>query len=1081
MWSNRKILIHAALIALCVLCAIPNVSGSGKSAPLPDNSETDSPEQQTKTITGTVRDDTGEALGSVGVQVKGSQTGVVTDMEGNYSINVPDEDAILVFSYVGYKTQEVAVGNRSTADVILLNADLTLDELVVVGYGVQKKKLVTGATVQVSGSDLQKLNTASALTSMQSQAPGVNIVQNNGQPGAGFKINIRGLGTVGNFSPLYVIDGMAGGDINALNPSDIESIDVLKDAASAAIYGARAANGVILVTTRQGKSGKISVTYDGFYGVQNVYKMPALLDARQYMAIMDEINFNEGLAEYNWPSILGQYYEQAANGSWKGTNWIDEMRNKNAPTTNHSVNMTGGSDRSVFSMGLSYTGQEGTFGSTVASEYHRVTFRLNSNHVLWKNGDLKVLQVGENLLFSHIENNGIQTGNQYGNDISNALRAEPLMPLYNAKGDYFDYNDMKAMGLDRLDPMMSNPIALMEYERGYNKSKNYALNGALNLQLQPIKGLIIKTQFGYKLSASTFRSFQKPYVLSSTTSRNNSEVTQNMEAGWNWTWENTANYKFAPAERHHVDVLVGQSMEKWGMGEYLQARNINSLFDDFDHAYIDNTPEITTATVINGNPWGAGALVSFFGRINYDYDEKYMLSLIMRRDGSSNFARGRRWGTFPSVSAGWVASNESFMEGASDYLDFLKLRASWGQNGNCNISNFQYLSTISFDATAAYSFGNNVNAQQTGGYADKLSNPDISWETQEQLDLGLDARFFNARLNLTFDWYSRTTKDWLVQAPVLGAYGMGTSGAPYINGGDVKNSGIEIAANWKDRLESGLSYGVYVNYSRNRNKVTRIANSEGILHGFSHAFTQGVLEMYRAETGFPIGYFWGYKTDGIFQNQADIDAWKAAGNGILQPAPQPGDVKFTDLNRDGTIDRNDKTNLGDGHPDSRIGFGLNLGYKGFDFSITGYGAMEVQIAKNYRKFADSPKENYTTDVYRRWHGEGTSNLWPRLTSGSHANYMNFSQIFVEDADYLKIQNVTLGYDLKHVFPRIPFGQLRIYVQAQNLFTFTKYSGMDPEIGYTPTDNSGDHEWANGIDLGNYPNPRTYLLGLNVKF
>ena len=666
-------------------------------------------------VTGTVVDDSGETLIGVNVVEKGTTNGVVTNLNGNFSLTV-SSGATLDVSCIGYLPTAVKVEEGKSSYAITLREDQQiLGEVVLIGYGVQKKKLVTGSTVQVSGENLQKLSTNNALSAMQSQTPGVNIVQSSGQPGSSFNVSIRGLGTIGNYAPLYVIDGVAGGDINNLNPADIESMDVLKDAASAAIYGARAANGVIFVTTKQGKSGKITVTYDGYYGVQNLYKMPSTLNAQQYMAIMDEVNFNGGSEPYNWQKILGTYYQDAVDGTWKGTNWMDAMRNKNAPTQNHSANISGGNDISIFSMGLSYTGQEGILGAPVASDYNRTTFRLNSSHVLLKSGNLDIIKVGENLTFAHTTNNGIQTGNQYNSDISNALRAIPVMPLYNEKGEYFNYEDMKAMGLVGLDAMMSNPIAYMVYERGYNKSKNYNLNIAGNLQIQPIKDLIFKTQFGYKMSASTYRSFQEPYSLSSTVSRQNSQVTQNMNSGWSYSWENTLNYKFKLAKSNHFDVLVGQTIEKWGMGEYLQVQNNNSLFDDFDHAWIDNTPEVTNATRVNGNPWDAGSLASFFGRINYDYDERYLVSVIMRADGSSNFARDHRWGYFPSVSAGWVLTNESFMEGTENILNFFKLRASWGQNGNCNIDNFQYLSTISFDATAAYSFGNNAGAQQTGG------------------------------------------------------------------------------------------------------------------------------------------------------------------------------------------------------------------------------------------------------------------------------------------------------------------------------------------------------------------------------
>jgi len=408
-------------------------------------------------------------------------------------------------------------------------------------------------------------------------------------------------------------------------------------------------------------------------------------------------------------------------------------------------------------------------------------------------------------------------------------------------------------------------------------------------------------------------------------------------------------------------------------------------------------------------------------------------------------------------------------------MDFLKLRASWGQNGNCNISNFQYLATVSFDNTAAYSFGNNKDSQTTGGYANILPNPNVKWETSEQLDLGLDARFLNSRLNVAFDWYNKKTKNWLVKAPQLASYG---TGAPYINGGDVVNKGFELALGWNDHIGKDFTYGVNTNLAYNKNKVTRIANSEGIIHGVENVLSQGTTEMYRAQVGKPIGYFYGYKTAGIFQNQADIDAWRKAGNGILQSNPQPGDVKFVDLNHDGKITSDeDKTDIGNPHPDFTLGLGLSFAYKGFDLNIAAHGAFGQQIAKSYRKFVDGRHENYTTDVYERWHGEGTSNKMPRLTAGSNANYQNISDIYIENGDYLKVQNITFGYDFKKLFPKMCFSQARLFVTAENLFTITSYSGMDPEIGY----GGGTHTWASGIDIGFYPSPRTYLVGVNLKF
>ncbi|GHT72361.1 SusC/RagA family TonB-linked outer membrane protein [Bacteroidia bacterium] len=1037
-------------------------------------------------ISGTVLDAGNDPVVGVTVMVKGTTTGVTTGINGDYNITAPS-DGTLVFSLVGMGTYEEAIAGRGRIDVVLSDNAQAIDEVVVMGYGVQKKKLVTGATVQVGGEDLQKLSTTSALTAMQSQTAGVSIIQSSGQPGEGFKVNIRGIGTTGNSAPLYVIDGVAGGDINNLNPADIESIDVLKDAASAAIYGARSANGVILVTTKGGKlvrGGKdaplkMSVTYDGYVGFQNVYKMPELLDAKQYMAIMDEVRFNEGGSAWDWQSILGSRYDDVTSGNWSGTNWLNEMRNKNAPIQNHAVNVSGGNDISTFSLGVSRTEQEGIYGYPVQSDYGRTTARLNSDHVILRIGNLDVIKLGETFTYAYSTKSGIGIGDIYWNDIYNMMTGVPIMPLYNDNGEYFAADDKAAMGLNGLNAAFANPIGDMVYRRGHELSKNYNMQASANVQIQPIKDLVVRSQFGYRMSGNTYRQFSPTFKLSATNERSQNEVRQSGGLGWNYTIDNTINYKFA-IDENHFDVLLGQSVEKWGMGESMEAFNVESSFNDFEHAYIDNTGAVSSRTSVTGSPWGAGALASFFGRVNYDYNEKYMLSLVMRADGSSNFARGKRWGYFPSVSAGWLLTNETFMEGVSSWMDYFKLRASWGQNGNCNIPNFQYNATVALSNDVIYAFGNNPDAYTQGGYANILPNPDVTWETSQQTDIGFDARFLRSRLNLTFDYYIKETKDWLVRAPVLGAYGMGDSGAPYINGGDVKNQGVEIALAWNDRA-GDFHYSAGANLTYNKNEVTRIANSEGIIHGPTAALFAGSAEMYRAQVGYPIGYFYGYKTEGVFQNQADIDAWKAAGKGILQSNPQPGDLKFADLTPDGVIDEKDKTQLGNSHPAVMLGCNLSAGYKGFDLSVAAYGAFGHQIAKSYRK-GDNFYENYTSDIYARWHGEGTSNKLPRLMQGNTTNWTTVSDIYIEDGDYFRFQNITLGYDFKHLFPKLPIGQLRLYFTAQNLFTITSYSGADPEVGYSPDGISGDRDsWVSGIDVGYYPNPRTYLFGVNIKF
>ncbi|HRG13894.1 MAG TPA: TonB-dependent receptor [Macellibacteroides fermentans] len=1013
-----------------------------------------------------------DGLPLIGVNVveKGTTNGTVTDFDGNFELTV-SSNAVLDISYIGFLSQEVKiVAGKTTYNVVLKEDSQALEEVVVVGYGVQKKKLVTGATVQVSGDNLQKLSTTNALGALQSQSPGVNITQSSGQPGEGFKVVIRGLGTVGSSGPLYVIDGVAGGDINALNPSDIESIDVLKDAASAAIYGARAANGVVLVTTKQGKAGKLQLSYDGYYGAQYLAKLPPLLNAREYMSMMDETRYNEASPGYDWPNLLPtDLYNSIMDGSWQGTNWIKETYNEAAPTQNHSFNLAGGTEQSKFSMGFSYTSQEGILGKPVQSQFDRYTARINSDHVLLKVKDFDAIKIGETLNFNYNTKSGIAIGNIYGNSIHNMLIGNPLLPAYDAEGNFYDYDDKVNNGWN-FDGNTGNPLAGTALSNwGLNLSKNYALQSSAYLEIQPIKNLVFRSQFGYKMTASSYRSYDGIRHLSNNTNVTMDNVYQSASSGHNITLDNTIAYKFNVADLHQFDVVVGQSVEKWGMGSNINASGNNSIFEgSFDHAWVDNTkPTELSQRGAGGSPWGEGALASFFGRANYNYKETYMASLTMRADGSSNFARGNRWGYFPSASAGWVMTNESFMEDAKSWMDFLKLRASWGQNGNASINPFQYQTTFAFDTSNGYYFDSGKKVQTVGGYADILANPDVTWETSEQLNFGLDSRFLNSRLGLTFDWYVKTTKDWLVTAPISGVWGLNP---PAVNGGDIENRGFEVALNWNDKVGE-FNYGATVNFAHNKNEVTRIANAEGIIHGDANVLSQGTTEMYRAQVGYPIGYFYGYKTAGVFQNWSQVD-----GTAAKYAGAQPGDLIFVDSNNDGKITEDDRTQIGNPHPDFTMGLNLNFSYKGFDLNITGAGAFGQQIAKSYRSFADSPLQNYTTDIFGRWTGEGTSNKLPRLTSGSHTNWQNISDIYIEDGDYLKIQNLTIGYDFKKLFPTMPLGQARLYLTAQNLFTFTGYSGMDPEIGY-----GYDKSWVSGIDLGYYPSPRTYMVGVNLKF
>lgn len=1043
--------------------------------------------QQAKKITGTVTDAMGPVIGA-NVLEKGTTNGVITDIDGNFTLNV-QPGATIVVSFIGYQPQEIVVGNQTNFKIQLKEDTELLDEVVVVGYGIQKKKLVTGATVEVKGEDIAKLNTTQALGALQSQSPGVNIQAVSGQPGDGFKINIRGAGTNGNTAPVYVIDGVAGGDINALNPADIERIDVLKDAASCAIYGSSGANGVILVTTKQGKVGKVSVSYDGNIGWANVYKMPDMLNAKEYMAVMDQVAYNNGGQPYDWSKFVDADLLTAyQNGTNPGTDWVKEFRNKNAVVTNHALNVTGGSEFSKFSTGIGYQYQDGAFGGPVKTDYRRFTFRINSEHVIYRKGDMDVIKFGENIYYQHKQNQGVQLGNQYSNDLSNALRAIPLIPVYNENGDFFMYDDLKnfgtsANGILDYTAYASNPMAHMVYNQAGN-NKNFNLNTAAYLEVQPLKNLIYKGQVSYKQWSSSWRSYLPVYRINNQgDSRDKDQTINNVSLGWNWSLTNTLSYRFDITDLHHFDVLVGTEYSKSRptYGESVEATGYNSAFGDFTHAYLHNTERKATATV-DGYPSDYGSKMSYFGRLNYDFKETYMFSAIIRADGSSKFAKGNQWGYFPSFSAGWVISNEAFMKNTASWLGFLKIRAGWGQNGNDNIPNSNWRAGYEFGDYGLYTFGSDKNGGTTGAYPNRLANPDLTWETSEQTNIGIDARFLDNRLSFTMDWYNKQTKDLLVEVGTNAASGFSSQ---YQNAGTVKNTGLELSMGWRDQIGKEFKYGVNVNMAYNKNEVTEVNNANHFIEGGNDLLAQSTGRFVRMEEGHPIGYFYGYKTDGVIQNQNDLQAYLDqnckgnAANSKQGASIKPGDLKFVDVDGNGVINDDDKTDLGNPHPDVTMGLTLSAEYKGFDFSVTTYGAFGAQVARSWRKFSDGQYENYTTEVYDYWHGEGTSNRYPLLAPGnSGQNFQAISDIYIDDADYVRIQNLTIGYDFKRIWKNCPFQQLRVYAAAQNLFTFTGYKGMDPENGRALNDKE---PWVTGVDVGNYPQPRTYMVGVNVKF
>ena len=1023
---------------------------------------------QSRIVTGTISGD-GEALIGANVREKGTNNGTITDLDGKFSLSV-NSGAVLEISYLGYETKTIHIKQQAQLNIELKADSKILEEVVVIGYGVQKKRLVTGATVQVKGEDITKLNTVSALGALQSQTPGVNITQQSGKPGDGFKVSIRGLGTIYNAEPLYVIDGVPGGDINMLNPSDIEAVDVLKDAATSAIYGARAANGVILVTTKQGKKGKVSAQYDGYVGWQNIARTVTPLNAQQYVDLIKE---SGKYTEANFQAEV-PLWDKIQSGEWTGTNWLDEMTRKNAPIQNHAFNLTGGNEFSTFSIGFSYTSQEPIIGlkknNDVKPNYERYTTRLNSEHTLVKAANFDLLQFGQTLTmgFANRSGLGMGTGNMYWNDVRNALVASPLFPAYKEDGD-FEWPVL-------LDTDAVNPLAEMYYLRSMVNSKNYSARGSFYFILQPIKDLKFRSTFGYAFNGWSSREYKPAYQLNEKIYQNTDYVSQGSGNGLQWSWDNVLSYDFTLANSHKFNTMIGMALEKWGLGEDINGNNIDSEFNDFDHAYLSNTRTVASgSTNLTGAPWSEGSLVSFFGRVTYDYKGKYMATALFRSDASSNFARGNRWGHFPSFSVGWNIAEEAFMEPTRNILDLLKLRLSWGENGNNKIPSNRYLPLIALGDkynAAWYYFGTDKGSPTIGSYPEFIANRDLKWETSRQLNIGLDTRLMNNKLGFTFDWYKKKTIDWLVQIPALGIWG---TGGPYINGGDVENTGFEISADWNDQI-GNFKYGIRGNVTHNKNKVLKIQNAEGLFEAGSGLLGHNTGNFIRAQEGYAIGYFYGYKTNGIFQNQAEIDAYvdPKTGQKIL-PDAKPGDVRFVDRNNNGAIDQDDRTKIGDPHPDFTYGLSLNLEWKGIDLSVTGYGTAGQQIAKSYRSYGNKVLDNYTTDDLARWHGEGTSNRLPSV-GGSSINWQYVSDLYIEDADFFRITNLTLGYDFKRVFRKLPLSQLRIYGTVQNLVTITGYSGMDPEVGY-----GGDTSWATGVDLGFYPGARTYMVGVNIRY
>jgi len=1046
-------------------------------------------------VSGTILSETnGEPLIGVSILVKGTTQGTISDANGGFTIQAKVGET-LKLSYIGFLGQDVKINGTKLA-IRLKEDQRSLEEVIVMGYGVQKKKLVTGATVSVKGDDLQKMSTTNALQALQGQTAGVNITSTSGQPGGGFKVNIRGVGTIGNSSPIYVVDGVITGDITYLNNSDIASIDVLKDAASCAIYGVNGANGVVLITTKSGdsvnkKNGQIS--FDAYYGIQNAARKVDLLNSQEYATLQNEQAINSGKLAY--------FSQAQIKALGTGTNWLDQMISKDVPTRNYNLAANGGNATSNYSLGLSYTQQGGIIGGTKLSNYERYNFRSNAEHKMYGNA----LKVGEHLTYSFKNQSGISDGGQYGNSLRGALSTTPLLEMYDKNGKYLDSEKSTVYNGGPWYDSEANPYAIMQLTN-QNNTKSQTLIGDVYAEFQPIKNLKIKSTFGLNYYSSAYHSYSPTYTNLSIYAYNQYEgISQSGSQGYTWNWDNTVNYVFNIKE-HKFDVLAGSSMRKY-QGSYISGSNTGTtIFGDFEHSYL-STSEITGYSMnsvilprgateteleyykrvaaakqalthsigVTGNQSAVYAQASFFGRINYNYKETYLASAILRADGSTNFAKGQQWGYFPSFSAGWVASNEPFMESTKDWMDFLKVRASWGSNGNDAIAAFNYLSIIKL-SNSQYNFGNDNSTMTNGSYPSTIGVEKTKWETSYQTNVGFDARFLNGKLNMNLDLYNKTTKDWLIAAPLLATAGVATN--PYINGGDVTNKGVEVQLSYNNKIGKDFNYSITASYANNKNTVNNIPTADGIIHGGSNNLYNNSPEFFRASAGEPIGYFWGYKTAGIFQNEAEVLAYQSNGK-VLQPSAKPGDIKYVDKNGDGKITADDKVNIGDPNPHHIFGLSLSCNYKNFDFAVSANGVAGNKLVQSYRNIANH-YGNWTSAIIGRWHGEGTSNSIPRLTE-DNSNWAEFSELYVHDGSYLRISNVTLGYDFAKTIKFKYLSQFRLYVAALNLFTFTKYDGMDPEVGRSESDAAGVYSFGQGVDLGTYPRPQTFLVGVNVKF
>lgn len=997
-----------------------------------------------KSISGTVtaaEDNLG--LPSVSIVEKGTSNGVTSDLEGKYTINVANDDAVLVFSFIGYTTQEVAVAGKTTIDLTMSTDTELFDDVVVIGYGNQKRSKISGAVSTIDPKDITAVPVLRTEQALQGRTSGVQVTQNSGQPGSSQSIRVRGTGSINNAEPLWVVDGIPQGGIDYLNPADIESISILKDAASAAIYGARGGNGVILVTTKKGKKNqKAQINYDAYVGLQEPWKHMALLNAEEYAIIMNQSRAAAGFGPMEGlenPAILGE-----------GTDWQDAIFQR-SPIMSHSLSFTKGTETTQTAIGGSYFLQDGIVGGD-KGRFERYTFRVNS---VQQSGDK--FRVGQNINYTWLTRNALAENNEFATPVLRALNMDPVTPVTRPDGEfaYSSYIDS-----DIANPM--NQIATTHDNWTTNR-----LVGSVFGEYDILEDLTFKSTFSIDLSLGSQKIFFPTYDLgigdfdpdrpSYEWRETNSLV--RIENKWaNWQWENVATYDKELENGDRLLVNAGYS------ALYNQFQNIVAVRDslasnDPASAFLDNSLNSAEQAPGASGGFNESSFLSSFVRVNYELGDQFSFAGTVRRDGSSRFGANNRYGIFPSLSVAWNLTQLPVFD-EKPWLDFLKVRASWGRNGNADgIGNYDYTALVINGLNYTFS----PDQQQVNGAGPVVtSNPDLKWETVEQTNIGVDADLLEGKVNVIVDYFIKNTNDMLAVVPISGIVGLSPSAT---NVASARNSGIELFASYRDK-EHLITYEVGGNISFIRNEVTDLgAGGQPISSG--NVFGMGDFVAY-SEIGQPMAYFYGFQTDGIFQTDAAADANSA------QPDAVAGDVIFVDQNGDGVIDSDDKVMIGNPHPDFTYGFTAQAEYKNFDLNIFVNGSKGNDLYNGIFRY-DLNTTNLPVTALERWTGEGSTNIYPRISHQDPNGNNRVSDRFVEDGSFLRLKNIQLGYNLpQHMLDKAKIQKFRIYVSAQNLFTFTNYTGLDPEIGSRGT-------LEIGIDRGFYPSARMFTTGVNVTF